>query len=76
MHVEEAAKLLGVGRPPLSNLLNGNAAASPEMAARIEKAFGADQQKASSCRRSSISISISSTQSPRSLLSALKCLRF
>ena len=30
---------MGVGRPALSNLLNGNAALSAEMAARIEKAF-------------------------------------
>jgi addiction module HigA family antidote len=45
MPVKEAAKLLGVGRPALSNLLNGNAALSPEMAARLEKAFGVDQQK-------------------------------
>ena len=36
MPVKEAAKLLGVGRPALSNLLNGNAALSPEMAARLE----------------------------------------
>src|SRR5207245_312597 len=28
-----------------SNLLNGNAALSPEMAARIEKTFGVDQEK-------------------------------
>src|SRR5713226_6461105 len=45
MPVKEAAKQLAVGRPALSNLLNGNAALSPEMAARLEKAFGADQQK-------------------------------
>jgi len=45
MPVKQAAKLLGVGRPALSNLLNGNAALSPEMAARLEKAFGADPQK-------------------------------
>ena len=44
MAVKEAAKLLGVGRPALSNLLNGNADLSPEMAARLEKVFGADQQ--------------------------------
>jgi addiction module HigA family antidote len=44
MAVKEAAKLLGVGRPALSNLLNGNADLSPEMAARLEKAFGADQK--------------------------------
>lgn len=40
--VKEAANRLGVGRPALSNLLNGNAALSPEMAVRLEKAFGAD----------------------------------
>jgi addiction module HigA family antidote len=45
MPVKRAAKLLGVGRPALSNLLNGNAALSPEMGARLEKAFGADSQK-------------------------------
>src|SRR3989441_12157130 len=45
MSVTDAAKLLGVGRPALSNLLNGNAALSPEMAARLEKAFGVSQQK-------------------------------
>lgn len=35
-----AAKALGVTRPALSALLNGHAALSPEMAIRIEKAFG------------------------------------
>jgi addiction module HigA family antidote len=45
MPIKQAAKQLGVGRPALSNLLNGNAALSPEMAARLEKAFGADPQK-------------------------------
>ena len=40
--VKEAAKRLGVGRPALSNLLNGNSSLSPEMALRLEKAFGAD----------------------------------
>ena len=38
--VTQAAKLLGVGRPALSNFLNGNAAVSPDMAARVERAFG------------------------------------
>ena len=38
--VTDAAKLLGVGRPALSQLLNGNAALSPEMALRFEKVFG------------------------------------
>jgi addiction module HigA family antidote len=45
MSVKEAAKLLGVGRPALSNLLNGNAALSHEMAARLERTFGVGQQK-------------------------------
>lgn len=39
MSVTKAAQLMGVGRPALSNLLNGNAALSGEMAARLEKAF-------------------------------------
>lgn len=39
--VKEAASLMGVGRPALSNLLNGNASLSPEMAAKIERTFGA-----------------------------------
>src|SRR5437868_1372657 len=39
MSVTKAAELMGVGRPALSNLLNGNAGLSPDMAARLEKAF-------------------------------------
>ena len=39
MSVTKAAQLLGVGRPALSNLLNGNAALSADMAARLERAF-------------------------------------
>src|SRR6476620_5092003 len=45
MSVQDAAKRLGVGRPALSNLLNGSAALSPEMAFKLETAFGADRQK-------------------------------
>ena len=41
LNVTKAAKILGVRRATLSDLLNGNAALSPEMALRIEKAFGA-----------------------------------
>ena len=37
--VTKAAKILGVRRATLSNLLNGHTALSPEMALRIEKAF-------------------------------------
>ena len=40
LSVTEAAKVLGVSRPALSALLNARAALSPEMALRIEKAFG------------------------------------
>lgn len=40
VNVSKAARHLGVTRPPLSNLLNGKAALSPEMAVRFEKAFG------------------------------------
>lgn len=35
-----AASILGVGRQALSDLVNQNSALSPEMALRIEKAFG------------------------------------
>jgi antitoxin HigA-1 len=38
--VTEAAKVLGVGRQALSNLLNGKAALTSEMGLRVEKAFG------------------------------------
>jgi addiction module HigA family antidote len=38
--VTQAARILGVTRPALSALLNCRAALSPEMALRIEKAFG------------------------------------
>lgn len=43
--VTQAAKRLGIGRPALSNLLNGKANLSPEMAARLEATFGAERQK-------------------------------
>ena len=38
--VTKAAEILGVRRATLSDLLNGKTALSPEMALRIEKAFG------------------------------------
>ena len=38
--VTEAAKVLGVTRQALNNLVNGKAGISPEMAVRISKAFG------------------------------------
>ena len=40
MSVTRVAEHLGVTRPAMSNLLNGKAALSPEMAIRFEKAFG------------------------------------
>jgi len=40
LSVTEAAKVLGVTRAALSALLNGRASLSPDMALRIEKAFG------------------------------------
>ena len=38
LNVTEAAKVLGVARPTLSRVLNGQAAISPKMAIRLEKA--------------------------------------
>ena len=40
LNVTKAAEILGVRRATLSDLLNGKASLSPEMALRIEKAFG------------------------------------
>ncbi|HAS6976140.1 TPA: helix-turn-helix domain-containing protein [Vibrio parahaemolyticus] len=40
MSVKKAAELIGVGRPALSNLLNGKSSLSHEMAKRLEKTFG------------------------------------
>jgi len=44
LSVSEAAEFLGVRRATLSDLLHGKAALSPEMALRIEKAFGPDME--------------------------------
>jgi addiction module HigA family antidote len=38
--VTEAADILGVTRQALNNLVNGKAGISPEMAIRLDKAFG------------------------------------
>ena len=40
LSVSKAAEILKVRRATLSDLLNGKAALTPEMALRIEKAFG------------------------------------
>jgi addiction module HigA family antidote len=40
LSVTEAASQLGVSRKQLSDLVNGHAGISPEMAIRLDKAFG------------------------------------
>jgi addiction module HigA family antidote len=40
LSVTEGAKVLGVSRQALTNLVTGKAAISPEMAIRLDKAFG------------------------------------
>ncbi|HEX8222500.1 MAG TPA: helix-turn-helix domain-containing protein [Allosphingosinicella sp.] len=42
LSVSAAARRLGIGRPALSNLLNGNAKLSRDMALKLEREFGAD----------------------------------
>jgi len=42
LSISDAAEALGVRRATLSDLVNGSAALSPEMALRIEKAFDVD----------------------------------
>ena len=44
LSVSKAAEVLGVRRATLSDLLNGKAALSAEMALRVEKAFGVDME--------------------------------
>ena len=44
MSVKKAAELLGVGRPALSNLLNGNAGLSADMSLRLAKTFNVSQE--------------------------------
>ena len=43
--VTKASELLQIGRPALSNLLNGNASLSPEMATKLAEVFGADRNE-------------------------------
>jgi addiction module HigA family antidote len=40
LSVTETARRLGISRKQLSDLLNGRAGISPEMAIRLDKAFG------------------------------------
>ena len=44
LSVKDAARALGVHRVALSRLVNEQASLSPEMAIRLEKAFGADME--------------------------------
>ena len=45
MTITKAASLLGIGRPALSNFLNGKSSLSPKMALRLETTFGTDRHK-------------------------------
>ena len=42
LSVTEAAQKLGVSRKQLSDVVNGHSGISPEMAIRLDKAFGGD----------------------------------
>ena len=42
--VTEGAKVLGVSRQALNNLVNGRSGISPEMAIRLSKAFGSSPE--------------------------------
>ncbi len=44
LSISQAAEVLGVRRATLSDLVNGSAALSAEMALRVEKAFGVDME--------------------------------
>ena len=44
LSVTEGAKVLGVTRQALNNLVNGKSGISPEMAIRLDKAFGGGAQ--------------------------------
>jgi addiction module HigA family antidote len=43
--VTEAAKLIGISRPGVSNFLNAKVSATPDMAARLEKVFGVSAEE-------------------------------
>ena len=44
LSITEAAKILGVTRQTLNNLVNGKAGISAEMAVRLSKAFGSSPE--------------------------------
>jgi plasmid maintenance system antidote protein VapI len=45
LSVTDAAKKLEIGRPALSNVLNGNASLSIDLALKIENVFGLDARE-------------------------------
>jgi addiction module HigA family antidote len=45
LSVKKSAEMMGIGRPALSNFLNGKANLSRNMASRLAKTFGADKEK-------------------------------
>jgi addiction module HigA family antidote len=45
LNVTDAAKALGVTRQALNNLVNGKSGVSPEMAIRLDKAFGGGAER-------------------------------
>ena len=44
LSVTEGAKVLGLSRQALSNMVNQHTGVSPDMAIRLEKAFGSDAE--------------------------------
>ena len=62
--VTAAAKALGVTRAALSTLLNERAHLSPEMALRVEKAFGVSMDKCSKPEEIVFEIDVESNCAP------------
>ena len=55
LSVSQAAEALRVLRPTLSALLNGRASLSPEMALRLQKAFGLSMDRSCTCNATTTS---------------------
>ncbi len=51
LSVTQAARKLGVSRKQLSSLVNARSAISPEMAIRLDKAFGGRAEVGIACKR-------------------------
>ena len=47
--ITETAEILGVTRQALNNLVNGKSGISPEMAIRLDKAFGGSAESLEAC---------------------------